>query len=60
MKLSNANSIINEVSGHSYSWLAGWGLSTIKEAIYTIFHRGTATQQEREEAERVEHIILSK
>ena len=53
MTLQDARGYINEVEGKSYRYLKEWGLSTIKEAIYTIWHRVSATDTDRERAERV-------
>jgi len=33
MKLTDAQQVIQEVSGKQYSWLKAWGLSIIREAI---------------------------
>jgi len=48
MRLADAQEIIREVHGKSYSWLREWGLGTIKEAIRTIENRVSATDADRE------------
>lgn len=53
MRLTEAQSIIREVHGKSYSWLKSWGLSYIGEAVYTIRNRVGATAADREYAEDV-------
>lgn len=50
MRLAEAQSIVREVDGRSYSWLQNWGLSLIKEAIRTIEDRKAATEADRERA----------
>jgi len=54
MRLVDAQTIIRQVSGKSYSWLEAWGLSTIREAIRTIYDRKSATAEDLEHAEDVE------
>lgn len=53
MKLVDAQSIIRQVQGRSFSWLKSWGLGTIKEAIRTIENRVSATNADREYASEV-------
>jgi len=53
MKLAEAQSIIREVRGKSYSWLKAWGPSIIREAIRTIENRASSTPADREFAEDV-------
>jgi len=48
MKLVEAQQIIREVQGKSYSWLKAWGLSWIREAVRTIEARKSATDADRE------------
>jgi len=48
MRLTEAQSIIREVSGKPYSWLEQWGLSIIKEAIYTIRNRKSSTEADKQ------------
>ena len=54
MKLKEAQSIIREVQGKSYTWLEAWGLSTIKEAIRVIYNRKSSTDADIEYAEGIE------
>ena len=60
MRLDEAQSIIHEVSGKSYSWLESWGLGYIKAAIRTIENRASATDFDREFAEDVKRKIWRK
>jgi len=53
MKLVDAQSVVREVSGKSFSWLKSWGLGIIKEAIRTIENRVSATDADREYASDV-------
>jgi hypothetical protein len=53
MKLVDAQSVVREVSGKSFSWLKAWGLGTIKEAIRTIEDRVSSTHADREYASDV-------
>jgi len=57
MKLENARGYLHEVHGRPLWWLKEWGLSTIKEAIYTIRHRVSATEADLEIAEDVSRKI---
>ena len=43
MRMVDANNILKEVHGRDYYYLKEWGLSTIKEAIYTVRNRMKAT-----------------
>ena len=52
MKLEEARSIMWEVDQRSYWYLEAWGLGTIREAIRTIWDRKSATDADREKAER--------
>jgi len=60
MRLDNAQRIIHEVSGKSYSWLQAWGLGTIKAAVRTIESRASATDRDRELAEDVKRKVWRK
>ena len=57
MKLKEAQSIIRELDQKSYWYLKAWGLGIIKEAIRTIWDRKSATDLDREYAERMSLII---
>lgn len=57
MRLADAQSILREVDGRSYSWLKAWGLGTVKEAIRTVEDRISATGADRERAEGVKQKI---
>lgn len=57
MKLVDAQSIIREVSGKSFSWLKQWGMGTVKEAIRTIEDRVSATEADREYAEDIKRKV---
>ena len=48
MKLTDAQSIIREVSGKSHDWLEAWGLGVIREAMRTIEDRVNATDADLE------------
>lgn len=60
MRLEDAQSIVQEVSGKSYWWLEQWGLSTIREAIRTIEDRKSATDANRELADDVRRKLVRK
>jgi len=60
MKLVEAQQIIREVQGKSYTWLEGWGLGWIREAIRTIEDRKSATNNDRELAEDVSRKLYRK
>ena len=60
MTLEEAQGIIREVHGRSYSWLLSWGLSLIRAAIRTIFNRETATAGDLELAEDVKRKLYRK
>ena len=60
MTLVEARSVIGEVSGKSYTWLQAWGLSTIREAIRTIYDRKSATAADLERAEDIERKLYRK
>lgn len=53
MRLADAQAIIREVQGKSYTWLSHWGISTIREAIRTIYNRASSTDADKELAEDV-------
>jgi len=58
MKLEEAREYLKEVQGRPLWWLKEWGLSTIKEAIYTVRHRESATKADLELAEDVSRKIF--
>ena len=60
MKLSEAQEIVRQAQGHSYSWLKAWGLSYIREAIRTIYNRKSATKADLEYAEELDRKIRRK
>ena len=60
MRLTEAQSVIREVSGKTYPWLKAWGLSTVKEALRTIEDRISATDDDRELAFGVRRKIQKK
>ena len=60
MRLDEAQSIIREVNGKSYSWLKAWGLGYIKAAIRTIENRASATKIDREYAADVKAKVWRK
>ena len=60
MKLSEAQSIIREVHGKSYTWLKAWGLGWVGEAIRTIEARKSATDGDRELAADVRRKLVRK
>ena len=60
MKLTEAQSVIREVSGKSCSWICEWGLSIVRDAIYTIRNRKSATEVDRELADSVQWKIARK
>lgn len=53
MKLEDARGYLKEVRGRPLWWLKEWGLSIIKEAIWTIRHRASATEEDLSLAEDV-------
>lgn len=58
MKLEEAQSIIRQVNGKSYTWLRAWGLSTIRSAIRVIYHNhNRTTSGDFELAEDLERVI---
>jgi hypothetical protein len=57
MRLEDAQTIIHEVHGKSYSWLEAWGLGPSREAIRTIRDRKSATAADLELAEDVNRKI---
>jgi len=57
MKLEEARQILKGVQGRSLWWLKEWGLSTIKEAIYTIRNRRSATDADMDLVEDVNRKI---
>jgi hypothetical protein len=48
MRLTDAQSIVREVHTKNYSWLKAYGISTVREAVYTIQNRKSATPDDRE------------
>ena len=60
MTLTEAQSVIRQVSGKQYPWLKAWGLSTIREAIRTIYARKSATDADVELAEDIERKLHRK
>ena len=50
MRLQEAQSVVRECQGKSYTWLKSWGMSTISEAIRTIMDRKSATEADIEYA----------
>jgi len=60
MTLKDAQSIIRQVHGKSYSWLYQWGLSTIREAIRTIYNRKSSTAADLELAEDIDRKLCRK
>lgn len=50
MKLAEAQEILEEVQGRSYSWLRSWGLSFVSTAVRTVENRKSATDADRERA----------
>lgn len=60
MKLSEAQSIIREIQGRSYTWLEAWGLGWIREAIRTIENRQSSTDADRELAADVRRKLVRK
>ena len=57
MRLEDARGYLYEVHGRGFWWLKEWGLSTIKEAIYTVRHRASATEEDLDLAEDVSRKI---
>ena len=57
MKFEDARGYLKEVQGRPLWWLKEWGLSTIKEAIYTIRHRKATTEGDLELVEDVNRKI---
>ena len=57
MRLADAQTIIRQASGRTYTWLNRYGLSTIKESIRTIEDRMSATDVDREYAEDVNRVV---
>lgn len=60
MRLEEAQNTIRQVHGKGYSWLKAWGLSTIREAIRTIYNRKSSTSADIELAEDVERKLYRK
>ena len=60
MRLTDAQSILKETSGKSYTWLTQWGLSLIREAIRTVHNRQSATDADIERAQDAEIKIARK
>ena len=60
MKLKDAQSVLKEVSGKSYSWLQQWGLSIIREAIRTVHNRQSAIAADIERAQDIQNKITRK
>ncbi len=58
MRLQEAQEIIRELDGRSYTYLKQWGLSLAREAVRTIRYRKTATQVEKMCAERIRRTIF--
>lgn len=44
MKLKDAQGFVRELEGKSYWYLKEWGISTVKEAIRTIWNRKGASR----------------
>ena len=59
MKLSDANNILISEGCRDFSYLKEWGLSTIREAIKTVYNRKSSTKEDLERAEMVEAKILN-
>lgn len=61
MRLEEAQKVLGEVDGSSYSYLKDWGLSTVREAIRTVWDRKSATKEDRNRADSLlEHIHRGK
>lgn len=58
MKLVEAQKIIRQVDGKSYSYLKEWGISTVKEALRTILDRVSSTQADVEIAQAIRYKII--
>lgn len=58
MRLQEAQEIIREIDGKSYSYLTQWGLSLAREAVRTIRYRKTATREDKVSAARVGRTIF--
>ena len=54
MKLQEARETLRQVDGKGYNWLKVWGMSTIREALRTVFSRKAATIEDRQLAEGVQ------
>ena len=57
MKLTEARSILNQVSGKSHAWMKAWGLSYVNEAIRTIRQRKSSTDQDNHLADIISEKI---
>lgn len=60
MTLTDAQSIVRQVQGKSYSYLLAWGRGTIGEALRTIEDRKSATDADREIAESIQRKLVRK
>lgn len=60
MKLEDAIKITHDVDGRDYWYMSQWGLSIIKEAIYTIYHRVNVKKVDLERAECIQNKINRK
>jgi len=60
MRLDEAQTIIRQTSGKSYSWMRQYGLSWIREAIRTIQDRKSATETDHEYADAAADKIARK
>ena len=60
MKLIDARLVINQVEGKSYRYIKSWGISTVREAIRTIYNRRSSTADDRSRVDIILNNILRK
>ena len=60
MKLVDARWVINQVEGKDYNYMRLWGISTIREAIRTIYNRRSSTADDRSRVDIILNNILRK
>ena len=58
MRLIDARQYLKEVDSKGYWYLKSWGLSTIRESIYTVRNRQSSTKQDLLLAENVNNVIM--